>query len=391
MSIIYFDAFSGAGGDMILSGLIHLGVDIDWIKKELKKLSLDDYKINYSLIKVNTIESGKINITYKTNCHNRNLSSILNIINKSNLNPFVKNKSSDIFNILASAEAKIHGTTKNNIHFHEVGAIDSIIDIVGSTLALYSLNLSKIICSPLPLSRGFINSSHGKLPLPAPASLEILKDFPCYGVNIEGELITPTAAAILKSWVNNVGDYPSIKVKKIGYGAGSIKRELANILRIVLGEKYYKSNIKKNLLLIESNIDDMSPEVIGFTSDKLTEIGVLEFFTNPITMKKGRSGIKLSVLLEPYLEDKVIEILYTETSSIGLKKIHVERNELKRENIIFNSSFGQITIKESYFNNSIVNYKPEYEELKVLSKANKIPLKELYLKIITEYKIHKTT
>ncbi|MDH4129068.1 MAG: nickel pincer cofactor biosynthesis protein LarC [Spirochaetota bacterium] len=387
MSILYFDAFSGVSGDMIIGSLIHLGVDFNILKNELKKLPLEGYELKCETKIVSGIESIKFDVICKPESKHRHLKDIKEIITQSNINPFVKDKSLDIFNTIAIAEAKIHGTTKDKVHFHEVGAIDSIIDIVGSCIALHTLGVTEIISSPLPFGRGFIKCSHGNMPLPAPATLEILKDFPSYGVNIEGELVTPTGAAILKCWVTKVSNYPKMKITRIGYGSGNIQREIPNLLRVILADNIYDDTIKKELLFIETNIDDLNPEVIPHVCEKLYNAGILDFYTTPICMKKGRNGIKLSILLEKHMETSVLEILYRETTTLGVRKSFIDREELNRREILFDSSFGKIRIKESFLNGEKINFKPEYDDLKKVSNETNIPLKEVYLKVLAEYTI----
>ncbi len=386
MSILYFDAFSGASGDMILGSLIHLGLDFSYLKSELAKLPLKGYEISHHTKKMSSIEGIKFNVEYEPETKHRHLKDIQEIITQSSLDSLVKQKSIEIFELIAEAEAKIHGTTKDKIHFHEVGAMDSIIDIVGSCIALHSIRPDKIISSPLPLGRGFVDCAHGKMPLPAPATLEILKDFPCYGVDREGEFVTPTGAAILKCWVDRVGEFPNISILKSGYGAGTAEREIPNMLRVVMGEEIVKDTLKKKLLLIETNIDDLNPEILSYVTEKLLESGVLDVYTTNITMKKGRNGIMVSVLLEDSLEDLVLDVFFRETTTLGVRKIWVDREELQRKEILFKSSFGPVSIKESYYKETLITYKPEFEALKKISAKENIPLKDLYNLINTEYR-----
>ncbi len=386
MSILYFDAFSGASGDMILGSLIHLGLDFNYLQSELAKLPLKGYKISCHPKKMSSIEGIKFNVEYHPETKHRHLKDIQEIITHSSLDSFVKQKSIEIFEVIAEAEAKIHGTTKDKIHFHEVGAMDSIIDIVGSCIALYSIGTDKIMSSPLPLGRGFVDCAHGKMPLPAPATLEILKDFPCYGVDREGEFVTPTGAAILKCWVDEVREFPNMSILKSGYGSGTAEREIPNMLRVVMGEEIVKETLKKKLLLIETNIDDLNPEILAHVSERLFEKGALDVYTTAIAMKKGRNGIKLSVLLDSLLERPILDILFRETTTIGLRKMWVEREELQRREIIFESSFGAVPIKESYYNKDRITYKPEFECLKKISIRKNIPLRNLYNLILSEYK-----
>lgn len=236
MTIAYFDCFSGIAGDMILGALIDLGLDVNYLKKELKKLDIHGYEIDVKKVEKNHITGTDVYITVKEKQHHRSLSDINTLIDKSNLDKEVKELSKKIFFKLAEAESKIHNVDIREVHFHEVGAVDSIIDIVGAAIGLKNLGIENVFCSHLPLGKGFVTCSHGTIPIPAPATVELLKDVPVYQTDINHEMVTPTGAAVVTTVANSFGEMPLMKVKKVGYGAGKIESENPSLLRVFLGE-----------------------------------------------------------------------------------------------------------------------------------------------------------
>jgi len=245
MTIAYFDCFSGIAGDMILGAVIDLGVDIKVLKKELKKLPLTGYNIEVQQVECNHITAKDVTVTVTEDQHHRSLSDIIDILQRSTLDTKVKTLSKDIFSNLGKAEAKIHNVNIEKVHFHEVGAVDSIVDIVGSVIGITALGIEKIYCSPLPLGHGFVSCDHGILPLPAPATVELLKGIPVYTVKRNQETVTPTGAAIMRTLACEFGEMPPMKITKIGYGSGKIKSDYPNVLRVFLGELEKKSRKKK--------------------------------------------------------------------------------------------------------------------------------------------------
>jgi uncharacterized protein (TIGR00299 family) protein len=256
MTIAYFDCFSGIAGDMILGALIDLGVDVPFLKNELQKLPLTGYDIIVKSVESNHIAATDVTVTVTEDQHHRSLSDIINLLNRSTLTPEVKKQSQTIFYNLGNAEAKIHRINVNKVHFHEIGAVDSIIDIVGSVIGLTKLGIEKIYCSPLPLGHGFVTCDHGVLPLPAPATVELLKGIPVYSVDRKQETVTPTGAAIIMTLADAYGEMPPMKINKIGYGGGKIQSEYPNVLRVFLGElalKRKKNTIEKQQIQCTSN------------------------------------------------------------------------------------------------------------------------------------------
>ena len=309
--------------------------------------------------------------------HHRNLNDIENIINSSDLNDKVKKLSLDMFMRVAEAEAKVHGKTLYEVHFHEVGAIDSIIDMVGAAICLDYLKVDKIIASPIQVGGGFVKCAHGLMPVPAPATVEILKNIPINTGIVQFETTTPTGAAIIAANVEEFTQKVDFSIKKIAYGIGHRDLEIPNVLRVYLGEKESYEIVEEQHIL-ETNIDDMNPELYGYVEEKLFEVGALDVFKTSIFMKKGRPGIKLSVLTNEKVEKDVLDVIFEETTSIGVRKYKVKKIMLNREFSKVKTEYGDITIKKSYYKGNLVKYKPEYEECKTIAKEKNIAIDKVY-------------
>lgn len=377
MEIAYFDCFSGISGDMILGSLIDLGLDIEYLKNEFKKINLSGYEINAEKIKKRDISCIKVNITVKDKQKHRSLKEINALIDKSELNPEVKKKSKDIFLKLAKAESKVHNIDIDKIHFHEIGAIDSILDIIGAVIGLDKLNLKKIYCSTIPVGRGFVKSAHGKLPIPAPATSELLKGIPTYSTKVEGELVTPTGAAIISSLTENFGEMPLMKIEKIGYGAGKSDFDHPNLLRIFVGESLEKYDTD-TVNVIELNIDDMNPEHYEVVFEKLLKNGALDVYLTNIQMKKNRPGIKLSIISPLEITNELTDIIFNETTTFGLRIYKTQRKKLFVEKVKVKTKYGEITIKIGKIKDEIKLISPEYEDCKKLAQENNVSLKKIY-------------
>ncbi|NMF03800.1 nickel pincer cofactor biosynthesis protein LarC [Clostridium beijerinckii] len=312
--------------------------------------------------------------------HHRNLKDIENIINSSDLSEKVKNLSLNMFMRVAEAEAKVHGKTLYEVHFHEVGAIDSIVDIVGAAICLDYLKVDKIMASHVQVGGGFVKCAHGLMPVPAPATVEILKGIPINVGVVQFETTTPTGAAILAENVQEFTSKMDFSIKKIGYGIGHRDLDIPNVLRIYLGEDSRLEKIEEQYIL-ETNIDDMNPEFYGYIEEKLFDAGALDVFKTPIFMKKGRPGIKLSVLISEKIEKDILDIVFEETTSIGVRKYKVEKIMLNREFSKVETQYGEVTIKKSYYKGNLVKYKPEYEECKKIAKENNITMEKVYREV----------
>ena len=375
----YFDCYSGISGDMILGALVDLGVDPGKIRKALKTLDLKGYKLKTSRVQRGLIAGTKVQVSLTKSSHHpaRKYSDIKKLIADSDLSSTAKKNSQEIFKRIAQVEAAIHDTTMEKIHFHEIGAVDSIVDIVGGVVAIESLKLDKIYASPLNVGEGFVQCAHGCLPVPAPATLKLLQGIPVFSNGIKKELTTPTGAAMIGFYADKFGSLPAMKIVGDGYGAGDhIIAEMPNMLRVVLGEISAESD--EELVLIETNIDDMNPEFYEGTMESLFKAGALDVYLTPIIMKKSRPANKISVLSSETDRQAMTEILLHETSSFGVRYFRIGRTILEREMKTVNISWGSVRIKIGKFNGKVIQISPEYEDCKKIAYKEKVPVKQVY-------------
>lgn len=386
MKILYYDCFAGISGDMNLGAMIDLGIDKDFLISELAKLNLSGYTIEVSRDKRHHIEGTRVTVILTDKDEklpHRNLKDIEQIIDSSTFNKKVKATSKIMFQKLAEAESKIHGMPIEKIHFHEIGAVDSIVDIVGAAVCFDSLKIDKVICSPVELGGGFVKCKHGTLPIPAPATIEILKGVPVKTGTVHSETTTPTGAAILATLVNEFTDKTDFTIKKIGYGIGSKEMDIPNILRVCLGESFEDSSYgtdveKETAIVIECNIDDMNPELYEHVMISLFNKGAFDTYLSSIIMKKSRPGIILSVLCNPSKEKEIIKTLFKETTTLGVRKYNVDKFNLKRKFKKIKTRFGEVTVKTAYYNDKIIRAKPEYEECKRIAREKNVSIQEIY-------------
>jgi len=378
MKFIYFDCIAGASGDMILAAFLDGHVPFNHLKAELQKLNLAGYTLELNDTLKHHISAKKFNVICNDTSTHRHLNTITDLINKSSLSAYVKENSIAVFNLLGEQESKVHNIPLEKVHFHEVGAIDSIIDIVGAFICLDYIKADAIYTSTLPVSYGTFKAAHGTLPVPAPATLAILKDFPLRSVQIEGELVTPTGAAILKHITQ--GQLPgeqTIKNEKIGYGAGSKDfKELPNFIRIWQGT--LETAVRNETLLqLETNIDDMNPEIYPFVLEQLFKQGVNDAWLTNVIMKNGRPGNQLAVLLNPDILDQVKSIIFKETTTIGFRYSFVQREILSREFSHIESPWGEVQVKAVDLNGQR-RVLPEYKECERIAREYKISILEVY-------------
>jgi uncharacterized protein (TIGR00299 family) protein len=380
--VIYFDCFSGISGDMILGSLFDLGVDVKLIRKELKKINLKGYKLTSHQVKRNGIMGTKVNVVIDPSIQKRNqarsFTDIKKLIVKSSLSENVKTDSIEIFRRIGTVEAKIHGTSLDKIHFHEIGAIDSIIDIVGGAICMSLLNIDIVFSSALNTGEGLINCEHGTIPIPAPATLKLLEGIPCYSSGTKNELTTPTGAAFIGYYGSKFGSLPKMNIMKSGYGAGSHEiKEIPNLLRVVLGEVLIPSKII-TMKVIETNIDDMNPEFYDHIMSQLLIAGAADVFLTAVHMKKNRPGTLLTTVVSNDKFHSIVQIILEETSTFGIRHYDVVRTELKRENKLIKTPFGKVRIKIGTFAGSRLTVSPEYEDCKKLALKKGIPVKRVY-------------
>ena len=382
MKVAYFDCFSGVAGDMILGALVDAGLDVGALKKELEKLKLTGYQLSAGKTMKNGISGTKVSIEIAGEHAERRLKDVLEIIAKSKLDGDVKEMSSEIFKALAEAEAKVHNSSVDEVQFHELGSLDTIIDVVGSVLALKRLGVEAVYSSKVHLGSGFVTCRHGTIPVPSPATLELLKGVPVFSPGIEAELTTPTGAAILKTISRSFGVMPDMKIERLGYGAGDLELEIPNMLRVYIGELDEMGDDggyeKDSVVLVETNIDDMNPEFFDYLSEKLLEQGALDVFMTPVFMKKSRPGTLLSVqTLEEKLEE-VLATIFTETTTLGVRIRKMERRKLVKKTISAKTRFGPIRVKLGMLKGNVTTVAPEYEDCKAAAREFGASLGDVY-------------
>jgi uncharacterized protein (TIGR00299 family) protein len=377
--IVYFDCFPGVSGDMILGALIDAGLDLHQLEFELRKLNIPGYTLNAEKTTRKGLSGTRFLVHAEEDQTERHLKDIEEILDHSALDDDIKVSGKAIFRELANVEAKIHNSAPEKVHFHEIGGLDSIIDIIGSLLGLKLLGIETVYASRIPVGTGFVECDHGTLPLPAPASLELLKGIPIYASSMEKEIVAPTGIAILKNVAKSFGVIPEMRIQRIGYGAGSREMKIPNLLRVWIGDSEKNQEYEEDeVILIETNIDDMNPEYFGYTSEKLFERGALDVFMTPIFMKKNRPGTLLSVLISPDTLDEMLSTIFAETTSLGIRIHRLEREKLPREIITVDTPFGCVRVKVSRVGHEIKNISPEYEDCKEIAAKQGIPLRKVY-------------
>jgi uncharacterized protein (TIGR00299 family) protein len=376
----YFDCFSGISGDMTLGALVDLGVPVEWLEESLRKLPLSGFELSAASVKKGGIQAVDVRVDVKDTETSRNYAVIKDLIENSELNERVKKLSGEMFRRIGEAEAKVHGCALEKVHFHEVGGIDAIVDIVGTALGIDYLGIERVVSANVPVGGGTVICSHGELPVPAPATCEILQDVTVYGGG-ETELTTPTGAAIIKTLATEFGPLPAMKIRKSGYGAGNRQTGgRPNLLRILLGEAGGLDDefTHDTISVIETNIDDMNPEVCGYVMEKLFSDGALDVVLMPVFMKKNRPGTLLQVLCGNNNKNKIINRILSETSSIGLRHYSVERRLLQREAILVNTTWGTMAVKKVRRPGGKTELIPEYEACCRVADKNGIPIREVY-------------
>ncbi len=386
MNIAYFDCFSGVSGDMALGALIDLGVPLEALTAGMKQLPLKNWSIETRREFRGAVEGMRIIISAGEQPH-RTFSDIQTIFNESGLDPGVREKSLAIFARIADAEGRVHGVSAHDVHFHEVGAVDSILDIAGVVFCLEYLKVEKIYASPVPLGRGFVKTEHGTIPLPGPATSILLTGVPVYGTSVERELVTPTGAAILATLAEAYGPIPKMTLVNTGYGAGTDPAgDPPNLLRVWLGQEKVPF-IARDLIMVEANIDDMNPEFYNHVSGKLFALGALDVSLVAIQMKKNRPGVLFRVLIDPSMETAAAEIIFSETTTLGIRVQGVKRIEIPREAKTVSTVFGPCKVKLALLPNGSERLIPEYEECRRIAEETGTPLPDVYSRIVQSSKL----
>ena len=418
MKILYLDCFAGISGDMTIGALLDLGLDFYFLKNELAKLGVSGYDLSLSRVDRSGINAAKFDVllseieinhhhdhSHEGHTHDsslithhsslpphhshdhRSLSTIKHLIESSTLSEKVKKNSLAIFQRIGEAESKIHGVDIESVHFHEVGAVDSIVDIIGACIGLEALGIEKIISSPLHVGYGTFTCAHGTYPIPGPAATEILRGVPIYAKEIEGELVTPTGAAIVATLASEFSKMPMIRIEKVGYGAGTRTYEkFPNVLRAVIGVLEIEDSTPDTISVIEANIDDLSPQIFGHLMEQVLAAGALDIFYTPVQMKKNRPGILLTLLCAVGDREKFIDLIFRETTTLGVRHRDEKRVILRREFVTVETEFGAIKIKVAHdANGKIMNAAPEFEDCQAAANKHQVAVREVQSAALKSY------
>jgi len=395
--LAYFDCFSGISGDMTLGALVDAGLSVDHLRSALQSLQVPGWQISAEKVWKNGMSATHVKVATgdparvtpeKDQSKHRSLTDIIGILQKSQLSPTVRHRAAAIFTKLGEAEAAVHDVPIEKIHFHEVGAVDAIIDIVGACIGFESLGVEKFACSALNVGGGTAKMAHGILPVPAPATARLLLGKPTYSNGVQKELVTPTGAAIVATLCHHFGPQPPMSVSAIGYGAGTADLEgQPNVLRIMLGDSIEKAvpGFDEEISVIEANLDDMNPQIYGYFSEKALAAGALDVYTTPVQMKKNRPGTLLTVLCKPQDASAMISLIFAETTTFGVRSYQAQRRILPREHVSVSTSFGDVRVKLSRVNGRILHVSPEFEDCRRLAEQHNVPLQRIIQEALRRY------
>lgn len=376
MKTLYFDCFAGASGDMILGAMVAAGVDANYLREQLSLLRVDGFSINFETVNRSGLSATYARVETAHEHKHRHLSDIKKIIEGSDLSENVKQLSVKIFTRLAEAEAHVHNEPVDHVHFHEVGALDAIVDVVGAAICFDYLKIDRFTCSPLHVGSGMVQMAHGRFPIPPPAVAELLKGVPFYSTDIKGELLTPTGAAIITTVCSDYGPIPQLSTESMGYGAGTREYpDFPNVLRVLVGETQATLPADERLWMLETNLDDASPQIIGHVMDRVLELGALDCFFTAVQMKKNRPGVLLSVLCAPPEKEAIMKLLFMETTTLGVRSYEVLRRALQRSVVQVETQYGPIFVKVAHLDGRVVNEMPEFEQCRAAAVKANVPLK----------------
>jgi uncharacterized protein (TIGR00299 family) protein len=383
--LVYFDCASGASGDMLLGALVDLGLPIEALRDELGKLPLRGYSLEARRVHRAGLHATKVEVVVPAaHHHHRGLKDILGLLEKSALEAEVKAKSAELFERLAVAEATVHGTSPEQVHFHEVGAVDSIVDIVGGVIGLRWLKADRFVASALNVGTGTVTMSHGTYPVPPPATLQLVKGVPTYGAGV-GELLTPTGALLITGHATSYGHLPLLKPEHIGHGAGSRETDSRpNVLRLIVGEE--EATASEIVLVLEAEIDDMSPQLFGPLIDRLLAAGALDAYLTPVQMKKGRPGVLVTVLSGATQRTAVEDVLFRETTTLGVRWQEWKRSVLERERVMVATAYGPIAVKLGKRGSDVLNAQPEFDDCQKAASAHGVPVKEVWAAALAAFR-----
>jgi pyridinium-3,5-bisthiocarboxylic acid mononucleotide nickel chelatase len=388
MKLAYFDCFSGISGDMTLGALLDAGCDLAQLREELHGLQVPCWELSAEKVWKNGMAATCARVKTEDQQKHRPLSAILQILRDSKLASPVRDRAAAIFHKLGEAEARVHDVPVEKIHFHEVGAVDAIVDIVGACIGFHMLGIEKFACSPLNVGGGTVKMAHGVLPVPAPATANLLQGKPTYSNGVQRELVTPTGAAIVATLCDSFGAQPPMSVSAIGYGAGAADLEgQPNVLRIMIGEAAEKTvpGYDQEITVIEANLDDMNPQIYGYFQEKALAAGALDVFTAPVQMKKNRPGTLLTVLCQPADAQTLMTLIFAETTTFGVRTHAAQRRVLPREFVKVTTSFGEVRVKLSRVNGRILHVAPEYDDCRKLAEEKNVPLQRVINEALRNY------
>ncbi len=389
MKLAYFDCFSGISGDMTLGALVDAGCPINHLRTELEALRVPGWELSAEKVWKNGMAATHVKIRTEEQHQHRSLTAIREILNESKLAPPVRDRAAVIFQKLGEAEARVHDVPLEKIHFHEVGALDAIIDIVGACIGFAALGIDKFACSPLNVGGGTAKMAHGILPVPAPATAALLQGKPTYSNGVQRELVTPSGAAIVATLCDSFGPQPPMTVNAIGYGAGTADLEgQPNVLRMMIGEAAEKAvpGYDEEIAVIEANLDDMNPQIYGYVLEKALAAGALDVYTTPVQMKKNRPGTLLTLLCHPQDTNALMSLVFAETTTFGVRTYRAQRRTLPRESVNVTTSYGDIRIKLSRVNGRILHVAPEYDDCRKLAAEKNVPLQQVISEALHCYK-----
>jgi uncharacterized protein (TIGR00299 family) protein len=388
MKLAYFDCFSGISGDMTLGALIDAGFPAELLRAELKSLQVPGWEVTTEKVWKNGMAATFVRVQTEDQQKHRSLTTILEILRNSQLAPAVRERASRIFQKLGEAEAHVHEAPIEEVHFHEVGAVDALVDIVGSCVGFHALGIERFACSPLNVGGGTAKMAHGVLPVPAPATARLLQGAPTFSNGVQRELVTPTGAAIVATLCDSFGPQPPMTVSAIGYGAGAADLEgQPNVVRIMIGESADKTSSTgdEEISIIEANLDDMNPQIYGYVLEKALSAGALDVYTTALQMKKNRPGTLLTILCRPEDTDALMSIIFAETTTFGIRSHRAQRRALPREWVNVSTTYGSVRIKLSRSNGRILHVTPEYDDCRKLAVEKQVPLQEVISEALRTY------
>ena len=400
MKLAYFDCFSGISGDMTLGAVVDAGCAVEHLRADLRGLRVPGWELTAEKVWKNGMAATQVKVVTEDQSKHRSLSAILEILQKSQLAPTVRERAAAIFQKLGEAEARVHDVPIEKIHFHEVGAVDAIIDIVGACIGFHELGIERFACSALNVGGGTAKMAHGILPVPAPATADLLQGKPTYSNGVQKELVTPTGAAIVATLCDSFGPQPAMSVSAIGYGAGTADLEgQPNVVRIMVGDELrvgkgetkgtvaeaWATGFDEEIAVIEANLDDMNPQIYGYFLEKGLAAGALDVYTTPVQMKKNRPGTLLTVLCKPQDTNSLMTLIFAETTTFGVRTYRAQRRVLPREWVSVATDFGDVRMKVSRVNGRILHVAPEFEDCKKLAAEKDVPLQRVIAEAIRSY------